>query len=92
MEISQILTALGLLFTILTTYIVNNNKRVRFETETKMKFAELERRFIEHKENNEAEFKEIWRENKEDHLVINKNLQEVGNALNGLKLEIAKKL
>lgn len=91
MEISQILTALGLLFTILTTYIVNNNKRVRFETETKMKFAEFERRFLEHIENNKDEFKEIWKENKEDHLVISKNLQNVSNTLNELKLEIAKK-
>ena len=66
MEFSQILTALGLLVTILTTYIVNNNKRVRFETETKMKFAELERRFLEHLKSNENEFGDLWKENKEE--------------------------
>ena len=92
MELSQILTALGLLFTILTTYIVNNNKRVKFETETKMKFAEFERRMNEHVQANKDDFTEIWKENKEDHLAISKNLQNVSDTLTELKLEIAKKL
>ncbi len=92
MEISQILTALGLLFTILTTYIVNNNKRVKFETETKMKFAELERRMSEHVQGNKDDFSEIWKENKEDHQAIQKNLENVKMSINALNLAIAKKL
>jgi chloramphenicol O-acetyltransferase len=92
MEIEQILTALGLLVAIVTSYLSSNSKRVKFETEANMKFAEFERRLSEHIDANKTDFAEIWKDNKEDHVAISKDLKEVASTLIDLKLEIAKKL
>jgi hypothetical protein len=92
MEISTIISGLGLLFAILTSYFSSRMKLIKFQTETNMKFAELERRFTEHVDGNKNEFSDLWKDNKEDHIAITNNLKDVAKTLNEVKLEIAKKL
>jgi hypothetical protein len=92
MEIEQILTALGLLAAIVTSYLSGNSKRVKFETESNMKFAEFERRLAEHIDANKTDFAEIWKDNKEEHAIIGKDVKEIAKLITELKIDIAKKL
>lgn len=92
MDLSTIISGIGLLSAIVTSYIGFRMKLTKFETTTNMKFAELERRFSEHIESNKSEFSELWKDNKEDHIAIGKDIKEVTKLLTEMKIDIAKKL
>lgn len=91
MEIGTIISGIGLLFAILASYFSFRMKLTKFETTTNLKFAELERRFSEHIDGNKNEFNELWKDNKEDHAIIGKDVKEIARLLTDLKIELAKK-
>lgn len=92
MEYSTMISAIALLFAIITSYFSSKMKLAKFQAETNMKFLEFERRLKEHIEGNTKDLDELWRENREDHKAIGKDVKDIANMITEMKLEIAKKL
>ena len=92
MEIATIISGIGLLFAILASYFSFRMKLTKFETETNMRFLDFERRLADHIEGNAKDLDELWRENREDHKAIGKDVKDIANMITEMKLEIAKKL